>query len=106
MTLNKKTFTSLCTPAQVYLVISGMTVLALLFQNFEKPSHYTVGRYSVKLDHHNMIFFVFKVFYVVIWTWLLNKLCTTGYKKISWFLVLLPYLFIFVIIALLLLANM
>ena len=101
-----KTFNSLCTPAQVYLLIAVVTILALLVQNINKPNHYTVGMYSVKLSHHNMLFFIFKILYVVVWTWLLNKLCTSGYRSISWFLVLLPYIFLFIIIALLLLANM
>lgn len=106
MKFNKKTFNSLCTPAQVYLLLSGLSILALFIQNMKQPHRYTAGRYSVKLQHHNMLFFVFKVVYVLIWTWLLNRLCASGYKNVSWFLVLLPLLMFFVIIALFLLANM
>jgi len=106
MKFNKKTFNLLCTPAQIYLLISGLSILALFIQNVQQPNRYTVGQYSVKLQHHNMLFFIFKVIYVLIWTWLLNRLCASGYKSVSWFLVLLPLLMFFVIIALFLLANM
>ena len=106
MKFNKKTFDSLCTPAQVYLLISGLSILALFIQNVHHPNRYTAGKYSVPLKHHNMLFFVFKIVYVLIWTWLLNRLCASGYKNVSWFLVLLPLLMFFVIIALFLLANM
>ena len=38
-----------------------------------------------------------KTVFVLIWTWFLNFLCSRGYSGISWFLVLLPFLFIILI---------
>jgi hypothetical protein len=35
-----------------------------------------------------------KVVFVLFWTFLLNMLCKNGFKSVSWFLVLLPYLLI------------
>jgi len=35
-----------------------------------------------------------KVIFILIWTWFLNFLCSKGYQSISWFLVLIPYIFI------------
>jgi hypothetical protein len=32
-----------------------------------------------------------KALFVFIWTWFLNFLCNKGYKGISWFLVVFPY---------------
>jgi len=101
-----ETYYSLCTPAKVYVLLSTMGVLALLYQNFASPMRYKVGTYSVKLPHNNMIFFIFKILYIVIWTFILNELCRSGWGSISWFLVLLPIILMFVIIGLLLLANM
>jgi len=33
-----------------------------------------------------------KGIFIAAWTWFLNFLCSKGYKGISWFLVLLPFL--------------
>jgi hypothetical protein len=101
-----KLYNSLCTPSKLYFVLSMLSILALLMQNISKPKTYTVGRYTVPLEHHNMLFFIFKIIYVVIWTYLLNQLCRYGYGDMSWFLVLLPFTLMFVLIGLLLLSNM
>ena len=37
---------------------------------------------------------VFKLVFAFIWTFILEWLCKKGYKSISWFLVLLPYIII------------
>jgi hypothetical protein len=52
-----------------------------------------------------MLYLVFQILYVGIWTYLLQRLCRGGYKSVSWFLVLLPFLGFFVILGLLLLMN-
>ena len=101
----KKTFDSLCTPAQVYAGISAISILALLIQNVGDSGRYCVGTYSVKVPHHNMLYLVLQVIYVGVWTYLLQRLCKGGYKSISWFLVLLPFLGFFIILGLLLLMN-
>jgi len=38
--------------------------------------------------------------FTLFWTWILNQLCSAGYTKVSWFLVLFPYLFLFIGVAL------
>jgi hypothetical protein len=101
-----KLYYSLCTPAKVYFLISVVSVLALIVQNIATPMKYKVGSYSVNLPHNNLVFFVFKFLYIIVWTFILNELCSHGWKDLSWFLVLFPLLLMFVIIALLILANM
>ena len=106
ITKMNKMFNSLCTPSQLYLVLSTLSILALMIQNYPEPNKYRVGRYTVHLQHNNLLFFAFKIMYVLVWTFLLNKLCMHGYGNISWFLVLLPFILMFVLIALLILVNM
>ncbi len=103
--MSLKQFRALCTPSQVYFVISMVSILALLVQNYEDPSTYCVGKFRAKVPHHNMFFFIFKLVYVLVWTYLLQVLCRHGYKGLSWFLVLLPFLLFFVLIGLFLLLN-
>tara|TARA_B110000305_G_C18785369_1_gene335849 strand:- start:57 stop:362 length:306 start_codon:yes stop_codon:yes gene_type:complete len=38
----------------------------------------------------NTFIFVTQLFYVLSWSWILNKICEKGYSKFSWFLFLLP----------------
>ena len=101
-----KLFNSLCAPAQLYLVLSTLSILALLIQNLSQPRLYKVGRFTVKLNHNNMLLFAFKILYVLVWTLLLNQLCRYGYGNISWFLVLLPFIMMFVLIGLVIIANL
>lgn len=101
-----KVFDSLCTPAQIYLGISLVTLLGIFAQNFTSNNTYTVGTYSVHLQHSNLMYFVFKLMYVLTWTFILQKLCKRGYGNISWFLVLLPYLLLFVLMGMFLLMNL
>jgi predicted PurR-regulated permease PerM len=43
--------------------------------------------------------FVAKVLYVIFWTFVLNTLCNYGYYKLSWFILLLPFIIFFIVIA-------
>ena len=52
-----------------------------------------------------LIVFVFKILYLLIWTIILNSLCIAGYKKLSWFLVLIPFILFFIGIGLLMIFN-
>jgi len=100
-----KKYYSLCTPAQIYFLLSIISVLGLVFQNYSNPHSYSVGTYRVNLKHHNFYFFLLKIVYVLIWTFLLDQLCKKGWSNISWFLVLFPFMLMFVIIGLLILVN-
>ena len=69
----------ICTPATIYLVLGILSVLGTMFVDFSVMS------------------VLMKTVFVLIWTWFLNFLCSRGYGGISWFLVLLPFIFIIVI---------
>ena len=72
-------FKSLCTPAMIYLVIG---VISLLFM---------IGKVSI-------VSLVVKVIFLLLWTWFLNFLCSKGYTGISWFLVVIPYVFLVLVL--------
>lgn len=75
-------FSNICTPATIYLVLGILSVLGTMFVDF------------------SIISVLMKTVFVLIWTWFLNFLCSKGYGGISWFLVLLPFIMIIVIIIL------
>jgi hypothetical protein len=69
---------SLCTPAFIYVVIA---IISLLF---------SIGTSSV-------MSLIVQGFFVLLWTWFLNFLCSKGYTGISWFLVIIPYVLGFLV---------
>jgi len=70
----KDQFSRLCSPAKLYFAILLVNIVIMLY-------------YRVKLG------FVFsKILFGGIWTYFLSWLCQKGYKSVSWFLVLLPFL--------------
>ena len=70
-------FSRFCTPAQLYLILAGISLLSAFFNNFQ------------------VITLVVNGIFVLIWGWILNWLCSKGLKTISWILVLLPFILFF-----------
>jgi hypothetical protein len=75
--MTKSDFTKMCNPAKLYLAVSIVVVIYGMIQQF---SLITLGT--------NFVF-------SVLWTMVLNWLCSVGLKTVSWILVLLPYLMMF-----------
>lgn len=71
-----KSFAKLCTPAKIYFAIAVIASIIALVNGI------TVLAVAVKL------------MFAFIWTYILSMLCDKGYKSLSWFLVLLPYIII------------
>ena len=94
----------LCTPAYVYLVISVIAIVILMFQNGGNENVYCVGSFECPVPNTALIF-IFKFLYVAFWTFVLDSICKAGYKQFSWFLVLLPFILFFVIIGLMMLSQ-
>ena len=69
---------SICLPAKIYLIIAITGMIASVYN---------------KMSTMNL---VFSALFVVIWTNLLNWICSTGYTALSWFLLLLPAISIFI----------
>jgi len=94
-------FKKLCTPAMLYFVLSAVSFLGMLMQNCTDSSKYKVGTMEVESPCHNAAFFVVKAMYILFWTFALNWMCKKGFKTVSWALVLLPFLGMFLVIGLL-----
>jgi hypothetical protein len=71
-----KDFSKLCTPARLYFAIA---IIASIFALFNGAT---------------MMHAFWQIFFAFIWTFILGWLCEKGYTSLSWFLVLLPYIFI------------
>jgi len=94
----------LCTPAYVYLVISTVSIIILMFQNGGNTDMYCIGHYECPVPSTAMVF-VFKFLYVAFWTFILDSVCKAGHKRISWFLVLFPFILFFVLLGFMMLSR-
>lgn len=91
----------LCTPSYVYLVISSIAILIIFLQNIGNMNVYCLGTYDCSV-YSTPIIFLIKLIYVLFWTWILNLMCRAGATNFAWFLVLFPFILMFVLIALML----
>ena len=71
-------FKGLCTPAQLYLVLSVLSVI------------------SVFIATTSFIHLAFSSAITLVWTYVLNKICQHGYTTLSWVFVLIPMLLLLV----------
>ncbi len=95
-----KSLKELCTPASIYFCISMLALVIVLFQNLGNNNSYHVGSFSCRVPSTAIVFIV-EVIYVLFWTYILNLICKDGHTTISWLLVLLPWILLFVMIGLL-----
>lgn len=73
---------NLCKPSQYYFLFSMVGLLLMITFNI------ITGAKCGTIT--NTIAFVTQLFYILFWSWLLNKICEKGYSKFSWFLFLMP----------------
>lgn len=96
------TLKQLCTPAALYFVISMIGLVMVLFQNLGNSESYNIGSFSCRVPS-TILVFVVQFIYIVFWTYILNLICKDGHVGISWLLVLLPFILLFVLMGLLML---
>ena len=97
-----KSLKELCSPAMLYFIISMIALMMVLFQNLGNTNSYNVGTFSCRVPNTAVIFIV-KFIYVLFWTYVLNLICKDGHTGLSWLLVLLPWILLFVMMGILML---
>lgn len=80
-------YSTLCLPAKVYLILAITGIIASLFNKI------------------SILYLVFSMVFILLWTNLLNWLCSKGYMYFSWFLVMLPLLSAFAAVGVFLTAQ-
>ena len=89
---------SLCTPAFIYILLSSIGIIIIAYQNYGNQNLYCVGNVNCPVQSTTPVF-VAKILYVLFWTFVLNTLCSYGYYKLSWFILLLPFILFFVFVS-------
>ena len=91
---------SLCTPAFIYILLSSVGIIILAYQNYGNRNLYCVGNVNCPVESTTPVF-IAKILYVLFWTFILNTLCSYGYYKLSWFILLLPFILFFIVVSVL-----
>jgi hypothetical protein len=80
--------------------VIGLSFAAI--QNIGNSQLYTLGNFSCQVPS-TIAVFIFKLVYILFWTWVLNLMCKDGEESIAWLLVMLPFILLFVILGLVML---
>ena len=90
---------SLCTPAYVYLVMSIIALVMIIIQNAGNSTEYCAGEFVCEVSSTGIVLLMHGL-YIAFWTFVLNAICEAGYKNLSWFILLLPFILGFILIGL------
>ena len=88
----------LCTPATIYFVISLVFLIVMGLYNLNDSNRLCLGDYSCYVGN-NSIIFILNAIYILFWTFILDLMCKSGYSSLSWFVLVLPFLLSFVLLA-------
>jgi len=97
-----KTLKELCTPAALYFIISMIGLVIVMFQNLGNRDTYSMGNFSCHVPNTFLVFII-KFIYIIFWTYVLNLICRDGHVGISWLVVLLPWILLFVLMGMIML---
>ena len=90
----------LCKPAFFYFALSMIGLIVVIFQNLGNTNLLNMGSFSAQVPNTTVIL-ISKFIYILFWTWILNLICKDGHSGIAWFLVLVPFIVLFILISLL-----
>jgi hypothetical protein len=88
---------SLCTPALVYFVLSALAFAGMVFQNIGNTDRFCFGKHTCNVPS-TIGMFIGQAFWIGLWTYILNYLCRKGHTELSWVLLFLPIIILFVFI--------
>lgn len=83
--------TKLCMPAKIYLGLTVFSTLCYLAMMFHAESETR----STEVNVHTYTIFglISQLAFALFWVVFLNYLCLQGYKKLSWFFLFMPFIF-------------
>lgn len=86
----------LCSPSMIYFVVSAFAFALLGIQNLNGDDNtLCVGSYKCGIASKTIVL-ALNAIYILFWTFVLDLFCKAGYKDLSWFIVLIPIILIFV----------
>lgn len=92
---------NLCTPAGVYFLISVVSLVLVVIQNMTNGSDDNTLCVGTKVCSvgSKAVVFTLNAVYILFWTFILDMMCKSGYRKLSWFILLLPFILVLTLMA-------
>lgn len=91
-------FKNLCSPSMLYFVLSLVALVVVGIQNLNgQDNSFCMGQYKCTVGNKMMVFLLHAI-YILFWTFVLDLMCKAGYSELSWFLVLIPFLLLFLFV--------
>ena len=89
---------NMCTPATIYFVISLIGLILVGVNNLDNSDKVCVGDYNCYVGNNTTVFII-NAIYILFWTFVLDLMCKAGYSSLSWFILLLPFIILFIVFA-------
>ena len=86
---------NLCLPAQIYLLLSVITIVLIIFGIDRNKS----DKLHNDTTFHLLLSLLIKIIVISLWVTLLNWLCKNNHTTIAWIILLFPWLFVGLIFA-------
>jgi len=98
-------FKKMCSPALIYFIISALSLTYIGFQNLNGDDQsLCVGPYKCGVASKTIVL-ALHFFWVMVWTFILDLVCKSGHEKLSWFIVLIPFILFFALLGLIMLQT-
>ena len=86
---------NMCTPATIYFMISLLGIILIGFNNLDNSDKICIGDYNCYVGN-SITIFILNAVYILFWTFVLDLMCKSGYSSLSWFILLLPFIIMFI----------
>jgi hypothetical protein len=83
---------NLCTPAKLYFILSLILLAISFYYDITRndKDKICLGKINCKVKNKPAMYSM-NILFILLWTFILNILCSYGWSKLSWFLFLFPY---------------
>lgn len=96
--------TNMCTPATIYFVISLIGLIIIGLNNLDNNDKVCVGDMYCYVGNNTTVF-ILNAIYILFWTFILDLMCKGGYSTLSWFVLLLPFIIVFIVFVVLMVKD-
>ena len=86
----------LCAPSKIYFFMAIILLFLSFVSDMKNKDKNKVCLGKLHCENKPLYYFM-NVLFILFWTWVLNKLCNTGWIKLSWFLLLFPFFMLIIL---------